>query len=105
GALALERVLDRDETVIGAVAPADLHVCADVREDADVDVLEEAGPNVIGLRAEQLLGDAGPELERPLQMLLLHDLLDRQRGRNLERHAGIVSFAVARRALDDRLVP
>ena len=29
-------------------------------------------------------------------MLLLHDLLDGQRGGNLERHSGVVSFAMAR---------
>ena len=66
--------------------------------------LNSAGADVVGLRAEQLLGDAGPELERPRQMLLLHDLLDRERRRDLQRHAGVVSFAVARRALDHRLV-
>ena len=104
-ALALEVVLDRHEPVAHAVAPADVHVGADVREDADVDVLEETGADVIRLRAEQLFGHARPQLQRALQVLLLHDLLDRERGRDLKRHAGVVSFAVARRAFDDRLVP
>ena len=42
GALALELVLDRDQPVAGAVAPATSEVVADVREERDVDVLEDA---------------------------------------------------------------
>ena len=82
-----------------------LHLRADVREDADVDVLEDAGAHVVRLGAEQFLGHAGPELQRALQVLLLHDLLDRERGGDLQRHAGVVPFAVAGRTFDDRLVP
>jgi hypothetical protein len=67
-------VLDRHETV--TVAPADLHVRADVREDADVDVLKR--PARTNSLVPSNLGDARPEFERPLQMLLLHDLLDRR---------------------------
>ena len=69
----------------------------------DVDVLERAGAHVVRLRAEQFLGDARPELQRARQALLLHDLLDRQRRGDLQRHARVVAFAVARRAFDDRL--
>ena len=45
-ALAFEGVFDRHHAVAGAVAPAHLHVRADVREDRDVDVLEGAGAHV-----------------------------------------------------------
>ena len=63
GAFALEGVFDRHQAGAGAVAPAHAEVGADVREQHDVDVLEHAGANEVGLGAEQLLGDARPELE------------------------------------------
>ena len=65
-ALALERVLDRDEAVAAVVAPLlRRKVRVDVAEDRDVDVLEEAVADEPGLRSDQLLGDAGPELIVP----------------------------------------
>ncbi len=42
---------------------------------------------------------------RALQVLALHHFLHRQRRQNVQRHAGVVTFAVARRAFDHRLVP
>ncbi len=104
-ALALEAVLDRDQTVAAAVAPADAHVRADVSEDADVDILEGAGADVVRLGAEQFFGDARPELERALQTLLFHDLLHGERRRDLHRHPRVVALAVPRRPFDEWLVP
>ena len=103
-ALADEPVLHRDERVRRALAPGDLHVRSDVREDRDVHVAEHAGLDEVRFRAVELLGDAGPELERAGQMLLLHDLLDRERRSDLKRHPGVVAFAVAGSAFDDRIV-
>ena len=37
-------------------------------------------------------------------MLALHDLLHDERGGDVQRHAGVVPFAVPRRAVDDRIV-
>ncbi len=73
-------------------------------EQHDVDVLEHPGANVVGLGADQLLGDAGPELDGALQMLALHHFLHRERGDDVQRHAGVVAFAVARRAFDHRIM-
>ena len=71
----LKSVLDRDEPVARAVAPADADVRADVREERDVNVLEYAGADEVRLGADQLLGDAGPHTQRAGEMLALHDLL------------------------------
>ena len=38
-------------------------------------------------------------------MLALHDFLDRERREDVQRHAGVVAFAVAGRAFDHGLVP
>ena len=86
-------------------SPGDAEVGGDVREQADVDVLEHAGANVVGLGADQFLGDAGPQADGALQMLALHHFLHRERGQDVERHAGVVAFAVSGRAFDHRLVP
>ena len=99
-ALALELVLDRDQAVLVAVAPADAEVVGDVREDRDVDVLEQAGAHVVRLGADQLLGDARPQHQRALEVLLLHHFLDGERRGDLQRHAAVVPLAVARRAFD-----
>ena len=103
-ALALEVVLDRHQAVSRAVAPRDAEVVADVREEDDVHVLEDARAHEVGLGPEQLLRHARPELERAGEVLALHDLLDRDRGGDVQRHAGVVPFAVTGRALDHRIV-
>ncbi len=81
-----------------------LEVVADVREQHHVHVLEEPVADEPRLRADQLLGDARPEHERPGNVLALHDLLHRERGRHVHGLPRVVAFAVARRALDDRVV-
>ena len=86
-ALALERVLDRDEPVPAPCAPGDAEIVADVREQHDVDVLEHAGAHEVRLAAEELFGDAGPELQRAGKLFALHDLLHRERRGDVERHA------------------
>src|SRR6516164_576930 len=78
-AFALEAVLDRDEAIARGVAPGHLHVRAHMGEKRDVDVLEDARTYVIRLGAEQFFRDPRPQLERASQVLLLHDLLHRQR--------------------------
>src|SRR6185436_2344895 len=100
-ALALERVLDRDQAGAESAAPADAEVAADVREERDVDVAEHAGANEIGFGADELFGDARPDLQRARQVLALHDLLHREDRRDVERDAGVVPFAVAGGALDE----
>ena len=57
-------VLHRDEARSPCpIAPRHAEVVADVREQRDVDVLEEAGANEVRLRADQLLRRAGPDAD------------------------------------------
>ena len=103
-ALAFERVLDRHEPVVGAITPVDAPVAADVREDDDVGVLEVAVAHVVGLGAEQLFGDARPQLDGARDLLALHDLLEHDRRGDVQRHARVVSLAVSGSALEERIV-
>ena len=102
--LALEGVLHRHEPVAAGVAPRDIQVVADVREQVHVHVLEHPIANEPRLRRHQFLGHTRPEHQRARQLVALHDLLHRNRRDDVERHAGVVAFAVARRAFDDRIV-
>ena len=74
-------------------------------EQADVHILEHAGADEVGLGGDELFGDAGPELDGAGEVLALHDLLDGEGGDDIERHAGVVAFAMAGRAFDHGLVP
>ena len=100
--LASERELDRDESGAVAVAPRHAEVVADVGEERDVDVLEEAGADEVRLRADQLFGGPRPDPDRARQLLPLHDLLHRDRRGDVDRLAGVVAFAVSRRAFNHR---
>ena len=51
--------LDRHEPGAVAVAPRHAEVVADVREERDVDVLEESGADEVRLGADELLGGPG----------------------------------------------
>jgi hypothetical protein len=103
-ALALEAVLDRDEAVLCAIAPADAKIVANVRENRDVDVLEQPGTHEVRLRADELFRNARPQHQRALEALLLHHPLHGERRGDLQRHPGVVPFTVARRARDHRFV-
>ena len=102
--LAGERELDRHEPSAIAVAPGHAEVVADVREERDVDVLEEAVAHEVGLRADQLFGGPRPDPDGARQLLALHDFLHGDRRRDVDRLPGVVSFAVSGRALDHRRV-
>ena len=54
--------------------------------------------------AEQLLGDTRPELDRSLNLLALHDLLQHDRRGDVQRHARVVTLAVTGSALEERVV-
>ncbi len=97
-------VLDRHQPGSRPVAPRHPQLVADVREHRDVDVLEKPFPHEVGLGPEQLLGRARPDPDRARQLLALHDLLHRDRRGDVHRLPGVVSLAVARRALDQRIV-
>ena len=82
----------------------DAEVVADVREERDVDILEEPVAHEVRLGADQLFRGARPDADRAGQLLALHDLLHRDRRRDVHGLAGVVAFAVARRAFDHRRV-
>ena len=68
----------------------------------DVNVLEESRAHVVRLGRQLFLGDARPQHESPGELLALHDALHRDRSDDVERHAGVVPFAVPGSAVDDR---
>ena len=75
-------------------------IVGDVREEDDVDVLENAGAHEVRLGAEQFLGDAGPQFDGAGEVLALHHLLHRHGGHDIQRHARVVAFAMAGGAFD-----
>ena len=98
-----ERILDGHEPRAADLPPARREACADVREQHRVDSVEPAVAHEPGFRGEQLLGDARPNHDRAGQALALHDLLHGERGDDVHGLAGVVTFAVARCAVDHRL--
>src|SRR6185503_17299773 len=77
-----------------AIAPRHAQLAVDVREQGDIDVLEEAFADEIRFRPDELLGGAGPDPDRARQLLALHDLLHREDGGEVDRLAGVVALAV-----------
>src|ERR671910_3359718 len=78
GGFAFERVLDRNEPVAAALAPARAEIAADVVVEHDVGVLEDALADVIRLGAELFFGNAGPQHDRAGNLLAFHDALHRE---------------------------
>src|SRR5262245_65561172 len=75
-----------------------------MREQIDVDIADHAGTDVVHLRADELFGHARPQFQRTWQLFALHDLLHRERGRDIQRDTGVVALAMTRRTFDDRIV-
>src|SRR4029450_6988170 len=69
-----------------------------------IDVDEGASSNEVRLATAELFRDAGPYLQRTGQPLSLHDPFHRECGRDLQWHAGVVSFSMTRRAGHNRIV-
>src|SRR5215210_9596685 len=93
-----EGVLDRDQSGALAVSPRDAEAVVDMRKQRNVDVLEQSGANEIRLGADQLLCRTRPDPDSAGKLLALHDLLHGKRRRDVQRHAGVVAFAVSWRA-------
>src|SRR3546814_3895437 len=94
GAVALECILDRDEAGARRLAPGRFQIVADMGEKNGVDAVEHAVTDHEGLAGDQLFGDAGPEQQGAGDVLLLHQLLDRQGGDDVDRLARIVALAM-----------
>ncbi len=75
-----------------------------MREENGVNVFECAGADVVGLGAEQLFGDAWPDLECAFHVVLLHDVFYGEGGGDLEGDAGVMAFTVAGGSGDDGIV-
>src|SRR5947209_4367834 len=104
-ALALEAVLDRHQAVAAVVAPrVGTQVVVDMAEHGDVDILEVAVAHEPRFRSDELLGDAGPHFDRSGQVLALHDFSHGEDRRDVHCLSGVMTLAVAWRALDDRIV-
>ena len=104
GAFASELVADGDGAEGGESSVADGEIIGDVSEEDGVDILEVACANVVGLRAEQLFGNAWPDLEGAGHVVLHHDVFDRQNGEDVERDAGVVAFPMTGSASDDGIL-
>ena len=74
---------------------------ADVVVEHGVDAVEHPGAHVVRLGAQLFLGHAGPDHDGAGKLLALHHFLHGQRGKDVERRSGVVTFAVAGRARDD----
>ena len=98
--LSSECVFDRNHAGLISRPGGHAEVVAHMREQYHVYIFEESLADVVGLRAELLLGDSRPQLERAREMLALHHLLHRQRCHDVQRHARVVAFAMPRRAFD-----
>ena len=103
-AFAVEGVLDGHHSGRVTRSPGDLEIIADVREEDDVHILETACTHQVCLGPEQLFTDARPELDRASDLGSLHQPFDRDRGRDVEGLTRIMTLAVSRRAIDQRLV-
>jgi hypothetical protein len=100
--LAVEGVFDRDHPV-AAGAIAGREIAGNVGEDAGIHILEQPVTDIEGLGAQKLFGNARPDHQPALQMVLGHLVLDGDGRGDDQRHAGIVAFAVAGRAFHNRL--
>ena len=100
----MEVVLNGDESVGGIAAVVGAEVVADVREEDRVDALEVAVADVVCLRSQEFFCHAIPDFECAGDVVLDHDVFDRERGDDVDGVAGVVAFAVAGRAEDDGIV-
>ena len=104
GALPLEHVLHRDQPARSRRPDRHVQVVTHVRKQDSVHVLEHPGADIVSLRPQLLFRDTRPEANRTLQVLSLHHLLHCHGRNDVERHPGIMAFAMSRRTLDQRRI-
>ena len=86
-----------------AGAPRHAEIVAHVCKEGDIGVLEEPRAHEEGLARHLLFRDARPEQQGAVDLVTLHKLLHHDGGDNVDRLAGIVSFAVAGTAAYHRI--
>ena len=69
-----------------------------------VHVLKQSGANVKRFGAEQLFRNSRNKFDGPGDVMLVHQLFQNQRRRDVYRHPGVMPFSMARRAFHDRIV-
>src|SRR2546426_11696223 len=73
---AVKKVLDRYQTaIVCGLAVVGREVAVDVTAEHNIDVLEQAGSHVEGFCGDEFLCYAGEELDRPGDLVLLHQFL------------------------------
>src|SRR6266404_2097480 len=73
---AVKKVLHRYQAaVVCSLAVVGREVAVDVTAEHNIDVLEQAGSHVEGFCRDEFFGDAGKELDRTCDLVLLHQLL------------------------------
>src|SRR5437879_2688102 len=100
-ALPVKTVLSRNQagtagTVFGA------EIARNVRTQHHVEIMKEAGIHHVGAAGEQFFGDSGVNADGALNIVLLHQALDRYGRSDVNSLTGIMSFAVARTAGNER---
>ena len=85
-------------------AVAGAHARADVGREHDVHAFEQPIVDHVGARRDQLFGDPGDHLERPLQAILFHQALGDDGAYQVDGGGRIMPLAVPRSARDERIV-
>ena len=75
-----------------------------MRKERDVHVLEHARANEEGLPCHLFFGNTGPQHECARNVIAFHDLFHDDGRRDIEWHARVVAFAMARCTGDHRVV-
>jgi len=80
---------------------------ADLKQKVALKIIRQGADSEIVLkrfRREQFFRNARQYFQCAGNLVLLHQFFQDEHGRHVHRHAGIVSFPVSRRSLDDRIV-
>ena len=105
GGFAFESELNGHEAgVVGGLAVGGGKLIADMTAEHDVDVFQQAGADEEGFRAKKFFGDAGKEFQRAFDAVPGHQILHGERGDDVDGVAGVVAFAVARGAINERVM-
>ena len=84
GGNSVEHVFDGNQAGAPRLTPTDGQIVGNVGKQHGVNVLKKAVSGIPGLGAQQLFSDSRPEHNRAGQVFPLHDVLDRQRGSDID---------------------
>ena len=75
-----------------------------MRKQDDIDIPENAGFHQMRFAANKFLRNAGPDHDGSPEMFPLHHLLYSYRCKDIHRNTRVMTLAMARRSLNDRIV-